>query len=679
MLDQLFYPGSVAVVGASRYEGKTGHEVFVNLLDGFEGDVVPVNPNAEVVEGVEAVDEVPSGMDLVVVAVPAGVVPEVLRDAAGKGVDAAVVVSAGFSESGRGDLEDEVVEVAEENGISLLGPNVLGLINTENSMNASFASEMPELGDISFMSQSGAFCTAVLDYAKAEHIGFRHFVSLGNKSVLDEVDFMRKWRNDETGVILSYTEGIEDGREFMWEAEKTSREKPVVVVKSGRTSEGGEAASSHTGSIAGSYQAYQAAFRKAGVVEAESSRDLLDFGRAFSYQSLPQGGEVAVVTNAGGPGVITTDELSGRGLELAEFSADTEEALRGEMPEESSPANPLDVIGDAGSERYRKALETVVEDENVDAVIVLLTPQANTEVVETAEAVVDISENSGKPVFASFIGEKQVGEGKKTLERGNVPEFEDPVDAVKTLKAMVEYRKFLTQERTYRDVEHDCGKASEAVENYSGYMEAHSLLDSYGFTLPETVEARSVKEAGEAAETVGCPAAMKIDSPDISHKTELDAVKTGLESREEVEKEFNSIIDSVYMERPDADINGVVVQEHIDGLEVAVGMKRDPQFGPMILVGLGGIYIEALQDVSFGIAPISEQEAEHMIEELRSSELFEGVRGEESHMEPVKDAIIRLGELALNHEEVESLDINPLIVDEDAAYAADIQVELVQD
>ncbi|QGA79967.1 acetate--CoA ligase family protein [Candidatus Nanohalobium constans] len=674
-LDKLFTPDSIAVVGASRKEGKTGHEIFENLLHDFEGEVTPVNPKAEEIEGVKAKDEIPEGTELIVISVPGKIVPQVMEDAADKNVEAAIVISAGFSEVGEENLERQVVEKAEEADIDLLGPNVLGLINTENSMNASFASKMPEAGNISFMSQSGAFCTAILDYSKAEHIGFRHFVSLGNKSILNEVDFLRKWREDETDAIISYTEGIENGREFMEEAEKTSREKPIVMVKSGRTDKGGDAASSHTGSIAGSYQAYQAAFRKAGIIEAESNRELLDYGRAFSYQEVPEGGKIAIITNAGGPGVITTDEISQKGLELAEFSDEIKKKLEEEMPDESTPHNPLDVIGDAGHTRYRKALDIILEDEEVDAAIVVLTPQANTEIEKTAKTISKANEKFDKPIFASFMGEEDVQKGIDILEENHVPDFQDPVDAVKTLKAMNQYREFLETEKTFRDIEYDEKKAERAVRDYAGYEDGHELLEAYGFNLPLTKVEDAPHPAQEAASKVGYPCVLKIDSPDISHKTEIDGVKTGIENREDLKENFLQIVDNVHHEKPGSKINGIIIQEQLDGLEVALGMKRDPQFGPTILIGLGGIYIEALHDISFGIAPISEEEAEQMIEELESSDLFEGVRGEESHIEPVKDAIIRLGELAMNHEEISEIDINPLIVKGDTGYIGDIEME----
>lgn len=678
-LEKLFNPEKVAVIGASRHEGKTGHEVYDNLAHDFIGKVYPVNPNADEVEGEPARDEIEEGTDLVVVVVPSKIVPKVMKDAGKKGVDAAIVISAGFSEVGKESLESELRYIAQENDIDLLGPNVLGLINTENSMNASFASRMPEEGKISFMSQSGAFCTAILDYAKAENIGFKHFVSLGNKAMLNEVDMLEKWKEDDTEAIISYTEGIEDGRGFMEIARKVSNEKPIVMVKSGRTEQGGEAASSHTGSIAGSMDAYRAAFRQTGIIEAESSRELLEYGRALTYQPLPDGKKIAVVTNAGGPGVIASDEVSERGLELMEFSEETKSRLEESIPDEASLNNPMDVIGDAGHKRYEKALEAVLEDQNTDSAMVILTPQANTEIEKTAKTISNVSEDFEKPVLAVFMGEKDVSEGSEILERRKVPDFEDPKDAVKTLKQMNRYREYLETEQVFKEIDKDGEQSDEALENFEGYDDAEKLLDAYGFNLALTEIAEAPQNAVEAASRIGYPVTMKIESPDIAHKTDIEAVKTGVETREEVKQAFNEIVDAVYAEKPGSQIDGVQVQEQLEGTEVALGVKMDPQFGPMVMVGLGGIYIEALNDVSFGIPPISEQTAEQMIEDLEAHEILEGARGKDNSIEPVKDAIIRLGELALDyHEEIESMDINPLILDGEDAYVADIQVDLAE-
>ncbi|WP_414836763.1 acetate--CoA ligase family protein [Candidatus Nanohalococcus occultus] len=677
MLDELFSPEKIAVLGASRTEGKTGHEVFDNLIHDFEGEAVPVNPNAEEIHGHRCYEEIPGDVDLAVIVVPGKIVPDVLKQCGEKGVGAAIVISAGFSETGNQELEDKVRKIAKRHDIDLLGPNVLGVINTENAMNASFASRMPEKGSISFMSQSGAFCTAILDYAKAEHIGFRHFVSLGNKSMLNEVDMLEKWRKDSTETIIGYTEGIDNGREFIEQARKTSEEKPVVFVKSGRTSSGGAAASSHTGSIAGSYEAYKAAFRTSGVIEAESNRELLDLARAFDYQPLPDGENVAVVTNAGGPGVIATDEIEEQGLELAAFRDSTRRKLDRDLPDESANHNPVDVIGDAGHERYKNALKAVLADENTDAVLVILTPQANTEIEKTAKTVVNVASDFDKPLMAAFIGEDQVQKGMEILEENKIPDFQDPKDAVKSLKSMSEYREFLETDRTLRKVEYHRKEAKEALESMKSFEDAQKLLEAYGFEFPMSYLCQAPRDAKKAASKTGYPVVAKLDSPDISHKTELDGVKTGLEDKKEVTDAFETVIDNAYHQTSGGgiDINGVIVQEQVEGLEVAIGLKRDPQFGPMVMVGLGGIYIEALRDVAFGIAPISEQEAGKMIEELQSHELFEGARGKEFATEKLKDAIIRMGEIGLNHSEIQAIDINPLILTEDSALVADIEVE----
>lgn len=673
-LDKLFKPDKIAVVGASRKEGKTGHEIFENLYNDFEGELVPVNPKASEIHGVKAEENVPEGTDLAVIAVPAKIVPKVMDDLVEKKVDAVIIVSAGFSETGNENLEKQIVEKAEQNDIALLGPNVLGLINTENSMNASFASKMPEEGDISFLSQSGAFCTAILDYAKAEHIGFRHFVSLGNKAMINDQHLLDYWKDGPTETILGYMEGVDDGREFIEAAKQTSKEKPIVMIKSGRTSKGGEAASSHTGSIAGSYQAYQAAFRKAGIIEAESNRELLDFGRAFNYQPVPSGGNVAIVTNAGGPGVLTTDEISQHGLELAEFSNNTKQQLEDFLPEEASAHNPLDVIGDADHERYRKALEVVSQEGNVDAIIVILTPQANTEIEKTAATVIKAAQKTDVPVMASFMGELDVEKGVEKLEEGNIPEFQDPVDAVKTIKAMKQYREFTEKEETFLEIEVDEKKAADLLENadkFEGYAE---FFEKYGFRSALTKNADAPLDAVEAAKKVGYPVAMKVESPDVKHKTDIGAVKVGIESKQEVKKAYREIVDNIYHNAAGSEIRGVQVQEMIDGMEVALGLKQDPQFGPMVMVGLGGIYVEVFKDVSFGIAPISEQEAEDMIDELKSHELLDA-RGKEFDREALKNAIIRLGEIGSNHPEIQELDINPLILTESGAYIADIAME----
>ena len=672
-LENFLYPGKIAVVGASRHEGKTGHEIFDNLVHGFEGEVVPVNPNADEIEGIKASDEVPKDTDMAVVVVPARSVPGVIRDCGKKEVDSAVVISAGFSESGNEALQSEIEYVANENNVKILGPNVLGIINTENSMNASFASKMPEKGDISFMSQSGAFCTAMLDYSKPENIGFNHFVSLGNELMIDEIDFLKEWRKNDTEVILSYVESIENGREFMEEAEKTSREKPIVMIKSGRTESGGEAASSHTGSIAGSIDAYRAAFRKTGIIEAESNRELMDYGKFFAFQPLPKGKNIAIVTNAGGPGVISADEAFERGMNLTEFSSETEDELNDKMPEEASTENPVDIVGDAGHRRYHDSIKAVLEDKGVDSVIIVLTPQANTQIKKTAYTISSLAKNTDKTVCACFMGEQDVEKGKNILERNKVPVVDDPKQAVKSIKAMYSYTDFKQTEHNYRDVKKS-KEASKVIENYKGFSSAKKVLDEYGFDTALTRYVDTPREAIETASKIGYPVTLKLDSSEVSHKTERGGVKTDLRDRKEIQNAFQSIVEEAFTGL-DTEAS-IQVQEQLEGLEVALGLKSDPQFGSVVMVGLGGIYVEAFKDVSFGVAPISEEEADQMIHELRSSPTFEGMRGQDYSVESLKDAIIALGEIGLNHEKIESIDINPLMLREDSAIAVDIDFQL---
>lgn len=673
-LQNLFYPEKVAVVGASRHEGKTGHEVFDNLLHSFEGEVYPVNPEADEIEGVEAFSELQEGTDLAVIAVPARTVPEIIRNCGDKNVDTAVVISAGFSETGNTALASELEYIAEENDVKILGPNVLGLINTENGLNASFAAKTPDKGEISFMSQSGAFCTAMLDYATPEHLGFHHFVSLGNEMMIDETDLLEAWRNDDTELVLSYVEGLRDGREFIEEASKTSQEKPVITVKSGRTEDGGKAASSHTGSIAGSTEAYRAAFRKSGIIEAESSRELLDLAKAFYYQDLPEGENVSVVTNAGGPGVMAADEINEKGLELAEFEDSTRERLDEELPEEASKENPVDIIGDAGHRRYSDALEVVVEDGEVDAVVVILTPQANTGVEKTAREIKSVETSTEKPVFACFMGEERVAEGRSMLEEAQIPVYEDPRQAARAIREMNSYRRYLERERTFRDFEIGESERKQALQQLEASGASGDLLELYGFDLAMTETVDSPQEAVDAASRIGYPVTLKADSRQIKHKTDEGGVITDISTRKDVQNGFKELMQKAYTQIDE--LEAVQVQEQIDGLEVAVGMKRDPQFGPVVMVGLGGIYVEVLQDVSFGVAPLSEQEAEEMIQELRSTELFKGVRGEKHSLAPVKQALTSLGRLALDNPEIQTVDINPLILKEEKAYVADVEIEL---
>ncbi len=681
MLEALFSPRSVAVIGASRSEGKLGRSVLKNLVQyGYRGPVYPVNLKADEILGLRCyarVSDIPHDVDLAVIVVPSRFVPEVMADCAAKGVKAAIIISAGFREVGPegAKLEREVVEIARKSGMRLLGPNSLGLIDTASSLNATFAASMPERGEIAFMSQSGALCTSILDWAGPAGVGFSKFVSLGNKADLDEVDMLEAWRDDERSrVILAYLEGIAEGRRFMDVARGLTKEKPLIVVKSGTTSAGSRAVSSHTGSLAGSEAAYNAAFKQCGVIRARSVEELFDYSVAFAYQPLPQGERVAIITNAGGPGIMAADACEKEGLALAALTAETIERLRSHLPTAASLYNPIDVLGDALADRYRLALEAALQDANVDAILVLLTPQAMTQIEETASSLVEASRRSAKPILACFMGGERVAPGVEILNRGHVPNYQYPERAVRALAAMCEHRQWREQEIELpvaftvnrAQAEAAIEKARAAGRLRLGEMEACQVLSAYGLPLPKAALARSAEEAVASAEEIGYPVVMKVVSPEILHKSDIGGVRVGIQSASEVRDAFDLITYRATKYMPGADIWGILVQEMArQTREVIIGVTKDPQFGHLIMFGLGGIYVEALKDVTFRVAPLTPSEARAMITEIRSYPLLSGVRGERpADIDSIVDCLLRVSQLVTDLPEIVELDINPLMVGE---------------
>lgn len=694
MLEAFFRPSSVAVIGASRDPAKLGYAVLANLKNaGFPGPIYPVNPKAGEILGLRAyptVEDIPDPVDLAVVVIPYPRVPAVLEQCGRKGVPAVVVISAGFREAGREGLEREreLIAIAKRYGIRLIGPNCLGVIDTGTPLNATFAAGMPPAGPMAFMSQSGALGTAVLDLALAGEIGFSRFVSLGNKADVDEVDLLEVWEKDaDSRVILIYVEGLPDGQRFMEVARRVTRKKPVVAVKSGVTKAGSRAVSSHTGSLAGSEAAYQAAFRQAGVIRAESMERLFDYARAFAYQPLPAGDRVAIVTNAGGPGILATDALEHAGLDLARLQRETIEELMADLPSAASAANPVDVLGDALADRYEHALRLVLADPGVDAVIVIVTPQAMTQIEETAHVVGRVAKQTDKPVLGCFMGEARIRAGVEVLREYGVPNYPYPERAAAALAAMVAYRR--ERERPINEPERfdverervrqvlDAARAEGRVS--IGDAEARAILEAYGFPVPPSRLAKTPEEAVQVAEEMGYPVVLKVASPDILHKTDVGGVKLNLRSPEDVRDAFDLIVYRANRYVPDARIWGCLVQKMVPaGREVLIGMSRDPQFGPLVAFGLGGIYVEALKDVVFRVAPFSRREAEEMVREIRSYPLLEGIRGEPpADHEAMVDALCRVSQLVTDFPEIVELDINPLMVFEEGRGAVALDMRLV--
>ncbi len=675
MLDGLFDPKVVAVIGATPKEGKVGNILLKNLKN-FRGKVYAVNPKYEEILGFEcypSVEEIPDEVDLAVVAVPANVVPEVLESCGRKGVKNVVVISAGFKEAGNYALERRVAEICRRYGMNMVGPNCLGIINTHNGLNATFGGVMPPKGDIAFLSQSGAFILAVLDWAKANDVGFSKIVSLGNKAVLDEADFMRFLAKDEeTSVIMLYLEGVSDGRKFMEVAREVSKVKPVIAMKSGRTEAGAKAASSHTGSLAGSFVAYRTAFRQCGIVEAESIEDLFEYSLALRRIRRVEGG-IAVVTNSGGPGVMASDAIEEFGLRMAKFESGTIEKLREFLPPMANVYNPVDVLGDADAERFGKALKVVEKDKNVGAIIAILTPTAQIDFFKASEFVLSVD----KPVITCFMGGESVRSAVDVLKRHGIVNFLDPVKAVKSLKAAMDYGRMVERLEAPKDgvdVKADVRPLLKGKRILTA--ESFEVLKAYGIPVPPYGIAKTAEEALKIADRIGYPVAMKVVSPDILHKTDVGCVKLNVK-REEVISTFFELVKRAedYLK---ADVEGVLIQKMMPkGREVIVGMKRDPQFGPLLMFGMGGIYVEVFKDVSFRIAPIGREDALEMVKEVKAYGILKGVRGERSSdINAIVDVILRVAKLSVDCEEIVEMDLNPVFVYERGCCVVDAKMVL---
>ena len=678
---ELFHPGSVAVVGASRNPEKVGYGVFANLVQaGFQGKIHGVNPGGGELLGHRlhpSIEAIPGPVDLGVFVVPPNAVLEGIPRLAAKGMRAGIVISAGFKEIGGEGvaLERSLREAAASAGVRVLGPNCLGLIDTHALLNASFSRGTPPKGFISFFSQSGALCTAVLDWAIGRNVGFSKFVSLGNKADISESDILEFLADDpSTRVILGYVESIDDGRRFLRAARNVTPRKPVVIVKAGATAAGARAASSHTGSLAGSDRAYAAAFRQGGVLRAGTVEDLFDLALGFAMQPLPRGDRLLILTNAGGPGILAADTASLLGIPLAEVSASLRERILPWLPPTASLANPVDIVGDARADRYGNVLSALRDEPSVDAVLVLLTPQAMTEPEETARATVSTFAGSGKAVFASFLGEATVASSRRILSDGGVPNYPVPERAVRTLSAMLRYSRIRSAGGPGEEeppsirpetAERLVGEALAAGRRALGEEASRAILEAYGFTFPRHAVAGTSEAAVAAYREMGCGAiAMKIVSPQILHKTDVGGVRLGLRGEEDVARAFMEITSSVRRLAPSAWIAGVSIQEMVTGgRELIVGMSRDPQFGPLLMFGLGGIYVEVLKDVSFRVAPVSRRDAGEMVREIRAWPLLAAYRGSEpADEEAIVEALIRVSRLSCDFPEIQELDINPLLV-----------------
>jgi len=696
-LDAIFRPSSVAIIGASSTPGKVGYVLSNNLLkSGYDEPVYLVNIKGGEILGQKAyksVSEISGDVELAVIAIPSKYVLQTVEECGEKGVKALIIISAGFKETGSegAELEKKLVEVAQKYDMRIQGPNCLGAINTHVPYDLSFASTLPKKGSIGFISQSGALGTAILDWIIAEEIGFGSIISLGNKADLDEVNFIEAMaENPNLKVILLYLESIERGREFLKVASKVVKNKPIMVVKGGTSSAGAKAAGSHTGALVGSFLAYKKAFDKAGVILTESMEDLFNYAVAFTQQSLPKDEGIAIVTNAGGPGILSTDLIEKLNMGMADLTDETIDYLDENLPSAAATGNPIDILGDALPDRYAIALEAALNDQNVFSVVVLLTPQAMTDSLTTAKNIVEISEkHPEKPVISVFMGGEWVAEASEYLKDNGVPCYNFPEKGIKTLNALYQYARHLRLPEidppAFDDIER--AKVKEIFDsvkkdnrNVLFPHEAMQVAKAYGISAPASQLATTADEAVEYAEEMGYPVVMKIVSPDIMHKTDIGGVELNLTNSNMVRIAFEEIMRKSRKAQPLAKIYGITVDKMVPkGKEMIIGMSRDPQFGPMVMFGLGGIYVNFLKDVAFRLAPMNEREAQNMMEETKSYTLLKGVRGEApADIDALRDAILRVGHLVWDFPELKDLDINPIFVYDasEGVSALDVKITL---
>ncbi|UCD49134.1 MAG: acetate--CoA ligase family protein [Phycisphaerales bacterium] len=673
-LDALLHPSSVAVIGASRSPGKVGHEIFANIREGgFEGTVVPVNPSATEILGVECISDLATfggPVDLCVVAVPAPAVAEAVDSAIKAKARAIVVVAAGFGETGsEGALaESRLAERCAQADVRLLGPNCLGLINTGHRLNATFARGMPQPGGISVLSQSGALCTAILDWAQMSGLGLAKVISIGNKADIDEADILETLAADEqTKIVVGYLENISSGERFLRAACAVTSSKPFVLFRAGVTKAGMWTASAHTGYLAGADPAYAAAFKRAGIIRADSLDALWDFASGLSRQPLPRGNRLSVITNSGGPGVIAADAIERAGMKLAHLDGSTVEALKARLPLRGTVHNPIDVLGDANPQRYADTVSAVLQEESVDGAIVILTSHAMTKPVETVEAIAARAPEE-KPLLLVCLGATNT----VPLAGGRVPVYPSPERAVATLRAMHDYRVWLNRPEQVivrfpvnrRRVERIIKRHRRAGRLRMSEVDTKKILQAYDLKVPDGAVAHSPQEAVDVAERIGFPVAMKIVSADVLHKSDVGGVKLNVSSAADVRDTFDLLVLRADRGKPAVHLDGVYVEKMCgQGVQVVLGTTYDPRFGPLLMFGLGGTLVDRLDSLSYHMAPVTAEEAVQMLSETRSYALLSGLSdGDRIDFAAIVGALQRISQLATDFPEVKELNIDPYLV-----------------
>ncbi|MBN1869300.1 MAG: bifunctional acetate--CoA ligase family protein/GNAT family N-acetyltransferase [Candidatus Omnitrophica bacterium] len=699
-LNAFFNPKTIAIIGASNNRGSVGYGVMHNLIgQGYEGAVYPINNKRQSIQGVKAypsVSDTPDKIDLAIITIPALSVPAIVEECGQVGVKSLVIMSSGFKEAGKEGkkLYSDIHKAVKKYGINTLGPNCLGFLRPDIHLNASFSPQKVLKGNIAFISQSGALGTAIIDWAYGHNVGFSYFVSVGSMMDIDYPDLIDYFGNDpSTSSILIYMESISQARKFLSAARAFARTKPIIVLKSGRSSEGSKAALSHTGSLTGDDAVFDAAFKRAGIVRVGTIGELFDCAQTLSMQRKAKGNRLAVVTNAGGPGVIATDHLIARGGVLAKLSSETIKSLNEVMPPNWSKGNPVDILGDANEEIFRNAVELCLKDPGSDAVLVILTPQTMTDPAFIAQAVVELSKTSKKMILTAWMGESEVEAGRNILRNNKIPVYAIPENAVRSFLNMYQYSRNievlyetpLTIPQSFKPRTQDnkelLKKTIAEGRRTLTEFETYKLLENYEIPVTKNGLAKSADEAASMSSEIGFPVAMKISSPDIFHKTDVNGVRLNIRSPEKAREAYEDIIASAKEFKPQARIDGIIVQEMVSKrYEMLIGSKDDPIFGPVIVFGMGGVAVEVFKDINIGLPPLNMALAQRLIEETKIYRLLKGYRNMEGvDIKAIQFLLYKFAYLIMDFPEIKEIDMNPIAVDAKGSVVLDAKVVLDED
>lgn len=691
----MFNPRSIALIGASSRAGNVGHAFLRNMVGSkFEGAVYPVNPKRKSMMGMKVypnLKSIPDPVDLAIVATPAATIPAIIEECGACGIGNAVVVSAGFQEMGKKGqaLYKKLIRTAKDANVRIIGPNCLGFIRPSIGLNASFASSMARPGRLAFISQSGALCTAVLDWSIREHVGFSHFISIGSMADISYHDLIDYFGQDpETSSILIYMESIKDARRFMSAARSIGKTKPIIILKVGRSSEGAAAVSSHTGSLSGDDTLYDALFRRSGVARVNTVKELFNTAQTLSTQHPPKGDQLLVITNAGGPGVLATDAHIQQGGEMATLSKSTIAKLDEVLPPAWSRGNPIDVLGDAGVTRYKEAFKICLQESSADGILVILTPQAMTKAYQIGKEIGALAQSTDKTVLAAFMGAEEVESGSRILAKMGVPVYDSPEEAINCFDTMCQYsrnQRSLSETPASAPAEFkpntDSARAimtsaMEAGRTTLTEFDAKRFISHYGIPSAPHQKVSSATQASRVAAEIGFPVAMKILSPDILHKTDVGGVQLHIRTRRGAAKAYELIMESIKEKAPKAKIDGVLVEKMISKkYELIIGSKRDPLFGPVIIFGMGGVGVEVFKDISVGIPPLNMALAKRMIEATRIYKLLSGYRGMKAvDIKSLQFLLYRFSYMIMDFPEISEIDINPLAIDEHGSVALDAKI-----